>query len=39
MKLDIGKLADALDPSADLDFDYLGIQTLFDRYLGSRQDG
>ena len=33
MKLDIGKLADALDPSADLDFDYLGIQTLFDRYL------
>ena len=33
LKLDIGKLADALDPSADLDFDYLGIQTLFDRYL------
>ncbi len=33
MKLDVGKLADALDPSADLDFDYLGIQTLFDRYL------
>lgn len=27
------KLADALDPSADLDFDYLGIQTLYDRYL------
>ena len=33
LKLDIGKLAEALDPSADLDFDYLGIQTLFDRYL------
>ena len=33
LKLDVGKLADALDPSADLDFDYLGIQTLFDRYL------
>ena len=33
LKLDIGKLADALDPSADLDFDYLGIQTLYDRYL------
>lgn len=29
----IDKLADALDPSADLDFDYLGIQTLYDRYL------
>jgi len=29
----IEKLADALDPSADLDFDYLGIQTLYDRYL------
>ncbi len=27
------KLADALDPSADLDFDYLGIQTMYDRYL------
>ncbi len=27
------KLADALDPSADLDFDCLGIQTLYDRYL------
>ncbi len=30
---DLDKLADALDPSADLDFDYLGIQTLYDRYL------
>lgn len=30
---DIDKLAEALDPAADLDFDYLGIQTLYDRYL------
>ena len=30
---DIKKLADALDPTADLDFDYLGVQTLYDRYL------
>lgn len=33
LKMDIDKLADALDCSADLDFDYLGIQTLYDRYL------
>lgn len=26
-------LAEALDPLADLDFDYLGIQALYDRYL------
>ncbi len=30
---DVSKLADALDPTADLDFDYLGVQTLYDRYL------
>lgn len=30
---DLDKLADAIDPSADLEFDYLGIQTLYDRYL------
>ena len=30
---DLDKLCDAFDPSADLDFDYLGIQTLYDRYL------
>ncbi|MGI9243071.1 MAG: ribonucleoside-diphosphate reductase subunit alpha [Verrucomicrobiales bacterium] len=29
----LDKLALALDPAADLDFDYLGIQTLYDRYL------
>jgi ribonucleoside-diphosphate reductase alpha chain len=33
--LDYGldKLAAAIDPSADLDFDFLGLQTLYDRYL------
>ncbi|WP_309387155.1 ribonucleoside-diphosphate reductase subunit alpha [Cerasicoccus frondis] len=30
---DLDRLADALDPSADLDFDYLGISTMYDRYL------
>ncbi len=30
---EIDRLAAALDPAADLDFDYLGIQTLYDRYL------
>lgn len=33
LEYDLDKLGDALDPSADLDFDYLGIQTLYDRYL------
>ena len=32
-EFDLDKLAEALDPNADLDFDYLGIQTLYDRYL------
>jgi len=30
---DLAKLANALDPTADLDFDFLGVQTLYDRYL------
>ena len=30
---ELTKLADALDPYADLDFDFLGLQTLYDRYL------
>ena len=30
---DLSRLADALDPSADMAFDYLGVQTLYDRYL------
>jgi ribonucleoside-diphosphate reductase alpha chain len=33
LNYDLDKLADALDPVSDMDFDYLGIQTLFDRYL------
>ncbi len=33
LQYDIEKLAETLDPSADLDFEYLGIQTLYDRYL------
>jgi ribonucleoside-diphosphate reductase alpha chain len=33
LNYDLEKIADALDPSADLEFDYLGIQTLYDRYL------
>ena len=33
LQYDIEKLAEALDPSADLDFEYLGIQTIYDRYL------
>ncbi|MDP1579622.1 MAG: ribonucleoside-diphosphate reductase subunit alpha [Candidatus Didemnitutus sp.] len=30
---DLSRLADALDPTADLELDFLGIQTLYDRYL------
>lgn len=30
---DLVDLADALDPYADLQFDFIGIQTLYDRYL------
>lgn len=30
---DLDKLADALEPSRDLSFTYLGMQTLYDRYL------
>ncbi len=33
LKYDLDKLASALDPAADMDFDFLGIQTLYDRYL------
>ena len=33
LEYDLDRLGDAMDPSADLDFDYLGIQTLYDRYL------
>lgn len=30
---DVNALARSLDPSADLELDYLGVQTLYDRYL------
>ncbi len=30
---DLSKLAAVLDPSSDLEFDFLGIQTMYDRYL------
>jgi ribonucleoside-diphosphate reductase alpha chain len=33
LEYDLRRLADALDPTADLDFDFLGLQTLYDRYL------
>jgi ribonucleoside-diphosphate reductase alpha chain len=36
---DLERLAAALDPTADLDFDYLGIQTLYDRYLIADKTG
>lgn len=32
-EFDIKALADALDPYADLQFDFIGIQNLYDRYL------
>jgi ribonucleoside-diphosphate reductase alpha chain len=33
LEYDLTKLAGALDPSSDLEFDFLGVQTLYDRYL------
>ncbi len=33
LQYDLAQLAAVLDPSADLEFDFLGIQTLYDRYL------
>ncbi|MDB6004172.1 MAG: ribonucleoside-diphosphate reductase, alpha subunit, partial [Prosthecobacter sp.] len=33
LKYDLDKIADAIDPAADMDFDFIGIQTLYDRYL------
>ena len=33
LEYDLTKLAAVLDPSSDLEFDFLGIQTLYDRYL------
>ena len=36
---DFDRLGAALDPTADLDFDYLGLQTLYDRYLVTDKTG
>ncbi len=33
LEYDLSRLAAVIDPSADLEFDFLGIQTLYDRYL------
>ena len=33
LEFDLPRLAAALDPSSDLEFDFLGIQTMYDRYL------
>jgi ribonucleoside-diphosphate reductase alpha chain len=33
LEFDLVRLAGALDPSSDLEFDFLGVQTLYDRYL------
>jgi ribonucleoside-diphosphate reductase alpha chain len=33
MDYNLSKLADSLDPSSDLELDFLGVQTLYDRYL------
>jgi ribonucleoside-diphosphate reductase alpha chain len=39
LDFDFDVLAEALDPTADLDFDYLGLQTLYDRYLITDKTG
>ncbi|MCW2950294.1 MAG: ribonucleoside-diphosphate reductase, alpha subunit, partial [Thermoleophilia bacterium] len=33
LEYDLDRLAAAIDPTADLDFEFLGLQTLYDRYL------
>ncbi|HEY1793432.1 MAG TPA: ribonucleoside-diphosphate reductase subunit alpha, partial [Opitutaceae bacterium] len=33
LEYDVARIAAALDPSSDLEFDFLGVQTLYDRYL------
>ncbi|MDA0183652.1 ribonucleoside-diphosphate reductase subunit alpha [Solirubrobacter phytolaccae] len=33
LEYDLSRLAAGLDPTADLDFDFLALQTLYDRYL------
>ncbi len=36
---DLARLAEGLDPTADLDLDFLGVQTLYDRYLIADKTG
>src|SRR5690606_9606028 len=33
LEYNLDRLAEAINPTSDLDFDFLGIQTLYDRYL------
>src|SRR5579862_2411524 len=37
-EFDLPQLASALDPYADLQFDFIGIQNLYDRYLINKRD-
>jgi len=37
-QFDLNLLANALDPYADLQFDFIGIQNLYDRYLINKRD-
>ena len=37
-EFNLSELADAIDPYADLQFDFIGIQNLYDRYLIHTQD-
>ncbi len=39
LEFDIDRLAADLDPSADREFDFLGVQTLYDRYLITDKTG
>ena len=39
LEYDVDRLAEALDPMSDLDFDFLGLQTLYDRYLITDKTG
>ena len=39
LEYDLDGIAEALDPSGDLDFDFLAVQTLYDRYLIADKTG
>jgi len=38
LQFDIGRIADALVPERDESFNYLGMQTIYDRYLTTHED-